>query len=171
LTYKTKISILTPTKKKFLSDINFKTGGDLMKNLAWRVAVLVLLAVSVGILAAPTALMSAGADDKAKELRVKGAALSTQELKAIRSELSVLTPPATREEAAMYKGLKNDPALVKGFIATRRYLRLIGFPGKIDVVPSKAPRPPSGVDYRYTLNFDEEFPLFQIFLSQGISSK
>ena len=114
-------------------------------------------------------LMKSIVNDFASDLSRVVIALSAQELEAIRKTLSALEPPATLEEAVMYNRLKNDPTEVNGFIATRRYLRLLGFPGAIKNVPSEAPKVPNGVDYKYTLNFDEEFPLFQIFLSQGIS--
>ncbi|MGD0279554.1 MAG: hypothetical protein ABSC11_09640 [Smithella sp.] len=116
-------------------------------------------------------LMKSIINDFANDLSRIVVALSAQELQAIRKELSTLEPPATLEEADMYKKLKDDPVAVNGFVATRLYLRLIGFPGAIKIVPSEAPKVPNGVDYKYTLNFDEEFPLFQIFLSQGISQQ
>jgi hypothetical protein len=96
--------------------------------------------------------------------------ISATELAEIRATLKELDPPATPEEAMLFRQFRENPADVQGFIATRKYLRLLGFPkpSKDFPLPSQAPKLLPGVDYKYTLSFDEEFPLFQIFLSQGL---
>ena len=99
--------------------------------------------------------------------------ISDPELAEIRLALQELDPQATPEEAMLFKQFRSNPQDVKGFLATRKYLRLLGFPKPtMDFpLPSQAPKLLDGVNYKYTLNFDEKFVLFQIFLSQGLPSQ
>jgi hypothetical protein len=84
-----------------------------------------------------------------------------------------LQPPATEEEATMYRKLKTEsPGEVLPFIATRKFFRQLRaqFPdGKVDW--KKAPRPPVGIKSEYALDFDEQITYLQMLVAYGMNSK
>jgi hypothetical protein len=134
------------------------------------------MAILLSLLAGMTigaGIPSALAQAPAAAPQASGQTIPAAELAAIRLELKELDPPATIEEALLFRQFRDNPDDVKGFIATRKYLRMLGYPRstKEFPLPSRAPKAITGVDYKYTLNFDEEFALFQIFLDQGLPSK
>jgi hypothetical protein len=123
--------------------------------------------IGAGILRAPARALQAA--PQSSEIKI-----SARELAEIRLVLKEFNPPATPEEAVLFRQFRNNPVDVKGFIATRKYLRLLGYPKYEPKDPSEAPKIPVDVKYeeyeKFTLNFDEKFRLFQIFLSQKINA-
>lgn len=129
---------------------------------------LLFAAFGVGILHDPIHAQTATPQAQASQDKIP-----SSELAEIRAILKELDPPATAEEALLFRQFKDKPNDVQGFIITRKYMRLLGYPAHFmnGLLPSTAPKVPLGTDYKYTLSFDEEFPLFQIILTQGIPSK
>lgn len=81
--------------------------------------------------------------------------------------LASLRPVATADEQAAFQKYAGDETSAYQFVETRKYMRLIGYPGKLNA--GVAPPVPDAVQFKYALNFSEQLQLFNIMLAQGIT--